>query len=212
MAGCGGSTSIGMSRQLDDASVSAGGAGGAAGSSGNGGTITGSGGASSSTGGSTILPDAGPIAEAGSCGSLAVSNVTQGVSDVPSDGCSGLGGSTAPSCVGPPVAFSCPVVRGPGDSGTIRPGDQINVSVVATSDDTVNYPCFGLVADHGVVGGATLLYALPRTGWEFSVQIPSSLKPGTVVHFTAYVRSVSSLNSGACPNRLGRVDFDVTVD
>jgi hypothetical protein len=80
-----------------------------------------------------------------------------------------------------------------------------------TSDGFVNYPCFGLLADHGVMGQAIPLYGLPATGWGFTVQIPPSLVPGTVVHFTAYVRSASPLNSGACPNRLGRLDFDVTV-
>jgi hypothetical protein len=133
------------------------------------------------------------------------------VSDVPTDGCGSVGSPPAPTCVGPPVTFSCPVVHGAGDGGTIHPGDEITVSVVATSDGFVNYPCFGLVADHGVMGGATALFGLPATGWGFTVQIPLSLKPGTVVHFTAYVRSSSSLNSGACKNRVGKLDFDVTV-
>lgn len=224
LVACSGSAVIATSKLTDDASASAGGsggastgggpaiggAGGAAGSPDNGGTTTGSRGASASTGGTTNVVDASSSRDAGSCGNPSVSNFVQSLSDVPSDGCGSIGSPA--TCVGPPVTFSCPVVHGPGDSGTIRPGDQITVNIVATSDGTVNYPCFGLVADHGVMGGANLLYALPSTPWKFSVQIPPSLVPGTVIHFTAYVRSLSSLNAGSCPNRLGRADFDLTVE
>ena len=120
-----------------------------------------------------------------------------------------------PTCSSTPrLTFSTPVVRGPGDSGTFAPGDPITVSFTVTNDDTVNgyaYPCFGLAADDGVVGvkpdvsiyaitpGATVPYA-------FTVQLPSSLEPGTVVHFAAYVASLH-VNCATWP----RVDFSITV-
>ena len=117
----------------------------------------------------------------------------------------------APSCMSVPrVTLSCPIVRGPGDSSVIAPGDTITVSLLLTNTVFLAYPCFGLTADHGVPPSppAVTIYALKPTQDEplvFKTQLPQSLARGTVIHFVAYV--VLS----PCPGDTGALEFDVTV-
>jgi hypothetical protein len=137
------------------------------------------------------------------------------VTDVQTDDAGGLPqGSCGPRPVAcqssPRVTFSCPIVRGPADSGAIAPGDTVTVTVPLTSTVGLGYPCFGLTADHGVAGttpGVSIYYLSPTQGYPltFTVQLPASLAPGTVVHFVAYV--VLS----PCPGDTGAIGFDVVV-
>ncbi len=153
----------------------------------------------------------GPAPEGSSCRGPGVSNVE------PSDagGLSmGMCGSalTDHSCAGqlPQVSFTCPVVHGPGDSGIVHPGDAITITLFMTNG-VVEYPCLGLAADHGVTGelpnaGSYQLGAQTNVPVALTAQIPATLAPGTVVHFSAYLDSLN------CIEILGRLDFDVTVE
>ncbi len=86
----------------------------------------------------------------------------------------------------------------------------MTVTVPLTNTVGLEYPCFGLTADHGVVGtlpGVSIYFLKPTQGYPltFTVNIPASLAHGTVIHFVAYV--VLS----PCPGDTGAMGFDVVV-
>jgi len=211
LIGCGGSTAVGTSKQLDDAHVPSASSNGSGGASGVAVTVTHSRipGADASLVDAAGIPDA-SATDAMSCGSPSVTDVGGNhVSGLPADSC---GSPDAPECTTGKVSFSCPTVVGPGDSGTIHPGDTIRINFVATSDGQLYYPCWGLVADRGVIGSTDITYAIPMTGWELSAKIPSSFPPGTTAHFVLHVVSDSALNTSSCAGNRGRLDFDVRID
>jgi hypothetical protein len=158
--------------------------------------------------GSSPDVDAAVADDAASCGAPSVTHVqADDVGGLPMGSC----GAGAVACQSTPrVTFACPSVGGAADSSTIAPGDTITIVVPMTNSVALAYPCFGLTADHGIVGttpGITVYEIAPTDGYpvQFTVQLPSSLAPGTVIHFVAYV--VLS----PCPGDTGAVGFDVTV-
>jgi hypothetical protein len=150
-----------------------------------------------------------PVLDDAGCASASVSHVEPNdAAGLPQGSC--IAPASAVCTSAPRVTLSCPVVRGPADSGTIAPGDTISVGVLMTSTVDLPYPCFGLTADHDVQTAlpAVTIYALkPSQDYPlwFSAVLPASIAPGTVVHFVAYV--VLS----PCPGDTGALEFDVTV-
>jgi hypothetical protein len=148
------------------------------------------------------------VPDDGACGVALVTHVG------PADATGLPNGHCTPQAIAcastPRITFACPIVRGPGDSGAIAPGDTIAFTVPMTNTVFLAYPCFGLTADHGVqatLPGITIYALKPTQAYPlvFTAQLPASLPRGTVVHFVAYVL-VSS-----CPGDTGAVGFDVTV-
>lgn len=120
----------------------------------------------------------------------------------------------SPACPGGPRSiFGCPTIRGPNGSSTIHPGDQITVTVPMSDEGLASYSCFGIDSNNTLVGGYYLTYAVKPAYAQATGQVPPSLKPGTVIHFTAEA-SGSRYTSGpgaACSNDLTRIEFDVMV-
>jgi hypothetical protein len=162
----------------------------------------------SSVGADGGLSDA-SISGAAACGDPAVTNVQANDAAGLSSGCTSAATSVCTSV--PRVTFACPVVRGPADSGAIAPGDTITVGVLMTNTVELFSPCLGLTVDPGaeniVPDFATVNSLTPTRDFplRFTVVLPPSLTPGSVIHFVVFV--VLS----PCPGDAGALEFDVRV-
>jgi len=218
--GCGGSSTTGTSKQIDDASISAGGSGGAGGTSSGGGSALEAG---SLDGSSTdvcdndvirnVVRSRAPASSAEAGGPPPLRRIDGSiVFSTPTDPCVTY---ARPDCSGGPRSiFGCPTVITANGSGVVHPGDQITVQVPITDDGLTAYSCHGLATDQDLVGGSELVYGVKPAYVQESGQIPPSTALGTVYHFTA-VASGSRYTSApetACGNDLTKLDFDVIVE
>ena len=56
-----------------------------------------------------------------------------------------------------------------------------------------------------------LLYGVMPGDTRLSGQIPPSLQPGAVIHFSAVASGADQASGAACASDLRRLDFDLTV-
>lgn len=235
LVACGTSPAIGTSRIADDASVST---GGKPSSTESGDARTSAGGGSTTRDADTPTRDArATMTDGGFCVTESVSHVFQSAT-LAAEAPAGTGGTppasgadagrrlpglpTAPcgvhgvlDCLTPPRAiFGCPSVSGPSGAGTIHPGERIVVTVPITDEGLAAYSCEGLVADQPLTLASVLVYAVKPGYVQLSGELPSDMKPGTVIHFSAEASGTAHASGtlAACSNDLTRMDFDVKVE